>query len=401
MTVRTGLDRLVAEGFSRLKGLRVGLLAHQPSVDRQLRHIVPLMVEAGVRLGALFGPEHGLDGAAQDMETVSDGMTPTDRKTGARLYSLYGPTEDSLRPTKEMLTDLDVLVVDLQDVGARYYTYAATLGYAMQTAAEVGLRVLVLDRPNPLGGLSEGVEGPSVEPSYASFVGAFPMPIRHGLTLGEYARWVRRTEALDLDLEVIEMEGWRRDMDFEATGLPWVMPSPNMPTNDTAFIYPGQCLLEGTNLSEGRGTTRPFELCGAPFLDGALWAKAAASTVGPGVVLRPTTIKPMFQKHAGRYCGAVQVHVTDRWSVRPVRVTLGLLKAARTLASSEFSWRTDAYEYVKDRLAIDLLLGSAKPRRMLEAGASVDDLVESFREAEDDFRAVRRDVLLYPEPAFR
>jgi uncharacterized protein YbbC (DUF1343 family) len=399
MTVRTGLDRLVAEGFRPLKGLRVGLLAHQPSVDARLRHVVPLMEAAGVRLDALFGPEHGLDGAAQDMEVVAEGARAMDRRTGARVYSLYGATEDSLRPTPDMFEGLDVLVVDLQDVGARYYTYAATMGYAMQTAAQVGLRVMVLDRPNPLGGLEAHIEGPRIHAGFFSFVGAFQMPMRHGLTLGEYAALVRRDEKLDLELEVVPMEGWRRDMDFEATGLPWVLPSPNMPTVDAAWIYPGQCLLEGTNLSEGRGTTRPFELCGAPWLDGQQWAEAAQPHVGPGFALRPTGMKPMFQKHAGERCGAVQVHITDRWAARPVRATLALLRAARDLAPDDFGWRTDAYEYVTDRLAIDLLFGAPGPREALEAGATSEEVDRSFSEDEAAFAEGRRELLLYPEPA--
>lgn len=395
MPVKTGLDRLVASEFSALQGLRVGLLAHQPSVDGRLRHVVPVMQAAGVKLEALFGPEHGLDGAAQDMEIVADGATAMDRRTGARLYSLYGATEDSLRPTRAMFEGLDVLVVDLQDVGARYYTYAATMGFAMQTAAQVGLRVMVLDRPNPLGGLESHIEGPSIDEGYFSFVGAFRMPMRHGLTIGEYARWVRSQESLDVDLEVVEMEGWSRDMDFEATGLPWVMPSPNMPTNDAAWIYPGQCLLEGTNLSEGRGTTRPFELCGAPWLEGESWAQAIAQEMGPGFVLRPTGMKPMFQKHAGQTCGAIQIHTVDRWVARSVRLTLALLRSARLQAPDDFAWRTDAYEYVTDRLAIDLLFGSTRPRQMLEEGATIEDIVQSFDGDEAAFREARRDALIY------
>lgn len=397
MIVRTGLDRLVDQRFAPLKGLRVGLLAHQPSVDARLRHILPLLFEAGVRVEALFGPEHGVDGAAQDMETVEPGTSTRDPRTGARVYSLYGSTEDSLRPVPAMFEGLDLLLVDLQDIGARYYTYAATMGYAMQTAAQTGLRVMILDRPNPLGGLASDVEGAGVEAGFYSFVGAFDLPIRHGLTLGEYAQWIRRSEGIDVELEIVEMEGWRRGMHFESTGLPWVMPSPNMPTNDSAWVYPGQCLLEGTNLSEGRGTTRPFELCGAPWLDGPEWVATAEPEVGSGFVLRPTTIKPMFQKHRGRYCGGLQIHTTDRRVARSLRLTLALLRAARQLAPEDFAWRTDAYEFVNDRLAIDLLLGSAMPRQMLEAEASVDEILETFRGPEDAFRSDRRASLLYPE----
>jgi uncharacterized protein YbbC (DUF1343 family) len=392
MPVMTGLDVLVSEGFRRLAGRRVALLAHGPSVDRSLVHAVHRMHAAGLDLVALFGPEHGITGAAQDMESVEG--TAIDPITGARVHSLYGTEPSSLHPTEAMFDGVDVLVVDLQDVGARYYTYAATMAYAMEVAGRRGVEVLVLDRPNPLGGLEEDVEGPAIAPTHHSFVGAFDMAIRHGLTLGEYALYVRSLERMDVALEIVRMEGWTRSMAFEETGLPWVLPSPNMPTNDTAWIYPGQCLLEGTNLSEGRGTTRPFELTGAPYLDGTAWAEAASPHVGPGFVLRPTVIKPTFQKHAGVSCGAVQVHVTDRRAARSVRMTIALMIAARRL-SPAFDWRRERYEFVTDRLAIDLLFGSAKPRNMIEAGASAEEIVETFAADERDFRERRRPHLLY------
>lgn len=394
--VKTGLDLLVEEGFRRLEGLRVGFLGHPASVDRELRHAVYLMHEAGVKLVALFGPEHGVTGDAQDMEVVNDLQeAETDRLTGARVHSLYGAKVESLRPTEAMLDGLDVLVIDMQDVGARYYTFAATMGYVMEVAARVGLRIMVLDRPNPLGGRAQDVEGPSIEPGFESFVGAYPMPIRHGLTMAEYAKWVQKLRGLDLELDLVTMTGWQRTMDFEATGLPWVLPSPNMPTVDAAFVYPGQCLLEGTNLSEGRGTTRPFELSGAPYLDGVSWAQYAREMAGPGVVLRPTYFKPMFQKWAGLRCGGVQMHVTDRKSFRSVQATLALLKGALRLEPASFAWRSEVYEYVSDRLAIDLLFGSESPRRMLEQGAAVEEIVRSFHDAEQDFREQRSPLLLY------
>lgn len=393
--IQTGLDVLIAEGFARLKGRKVGLLAHQPSVDHRLRHALPLMHAAGIEVRALFGPEHGFGGAAQDMEYVLDDA-PTEPLTGAKIFSLYGDTEASLRPTAEMFEGLDVLVVDLQDVGARYYTYAATMGYCLELAAETGLKVLVLDRPNPLGGRDQDIEGPPIDPGYFSFVGAFDMPIRHGLTLGEYAGWVVHNKKLSVDYEVVKLIGWRRDMDFEATGLPWVLPSPNMPTVETAWIYPGQCLLEGTNLSEGRGTCRPFELCGAPYLQGEAWATAAGSQAGPGFILRPTVIKPTVRDHAGVSCGALQIHVTDRWAARSLRLSTALMVAARKLAPEDFGWRTETYEFISDRLAIDLLYGSPRPREMIDAGATTDDVISSFAEAEAAFCEARRPVLLYP-----
>lgn len=393
--VATGLDVLAAERFSRLSGLRTGVLAHPASVDRGLRHIVELMSEAGVRLEVLLGPEHGITGEAQDMETVEESAGARDPVTGARVFSLYGASIASLHPTREMLDGLDVLVVDLQDVGARYYTFAATMGYAMKVAGEAGVRVMVLDRPNPLGGREEDLEGPAIDPAFRSFVGAFDLPIRHGLTLAEWALLVRAREGLDVDLEIVPMAGWSRGQAFEDTGLPWVLPSPNMPTPDTAWIYPGQCLLEGTNLSEGRGTTRPFELCGAPYLDGRALARAASPHTGPGLVLRPAVIRPTFQKHAGARCGAVQLHVTDRWRVRSVQASIALIAAARALAPGAFDWRRERYEFVSDRLAIDLLFGSSRPREQLEAGATAEELVAGFRDDERAFAELRRPFLLY------
>jgi uncharacterized protein YbbC (DUF1343 family) len=392
--VATGLDVLRDEGFARLLGKKVALVAHPASVDRYLKHAVYLMHGAGLELTALFGPEHGVTGDAQDMESVEEGVE-SDRLTGARVHSLYGTSFESLRPSKKMLEGVDVVVVDLQDVGARYYTFAATMGYVLEVAAEAHVPVIVLDRPNPLGGREADVEGPPIADGFRSFVGAYQMPIRHGLTMGEYARRVIAEKKLDVELEVVKMHGWRRELDFEHTELPWVMPSPNMPTVDTAWVYPGQCLLEGTNLSEGRGTTRPFELCGAPFLDGVAWARHAAPNVGPGIVLRPTYIRPTFHKHAKLRCGAVQVHVTDRWAVRSVRLGLALIEAARTMELEFFSWRTERYEFVSDRLAIDLLFGSAREREMLEDGATVDDVVATWRDYERAFVEERREWLLY------
>ncbi len=393
--VRTGLDVWAADGFRALRGRRVGLLAHPASVDAELRHALYRMHAAGVEVAALFGPEHGVLGDAQDMIGVDEPEDARDRLTGARVHSLYGHDEASLRPTRAMLEGLDVVVMDLQDVGARYYTFCATMVFVMEAAAELGLPVVVLDRPNPIGGRDEDVEGGPVLASHRSFVGAFDLPVRHGLTPGEYARLMRAELGLDVELEVVGLEGWRRDMAFEDTGLPWVLPSPNMPTVDTAWVYCGACLFEGTTMSEGRGTTRPFELLGAPWIDGVAWAQRAAAAELPGVRLRPAYFTPQFQKHAGERCGAVQIHVTDRWAVRPLRLGLVLLEAAMRLEPEAFGWRAEAYEFVADRLAIDLLLGGVVAREALEAGADADTIVEGWAEAEAAFRERRRPALLY------
>jgi uncharacterized protein YbbC (DUF1343 family) len=400
--IETGLDVLCADRLDLLRGRRVGVLCHPASVDGRLVHVVDRLVEVGVRPTRLFGPEHGVRGEAQDMIGVEDGK---DSRTGIPVTSLYGETFDSLTPSAAELSEVDVLVIDLQDVGSRYYTYVWTMALALQAAARAGVAVVVLDRPNPLGGQVNAIEGGTVEPTCESFVGLGAVPVRHGLTAGELARLVRAgmpwgaprfARPLDCDLTIVAMRGWRRGLAFDATGLPWVLPSPNMPTLDTAFVYPGQCLVEGTNLSEGRGTTRPFEIVGAPYLDGVRLAARLASLGLPGVRFRPLSFRPMFHKFAGRSCGGVQLHVTDRATFRPYRAGLALLAAARAEAPGDFRWRSEPYEFVVDPPAIDLLTGSDAFRRGLEAGASLDELAAGFADFERSF-ADRRAPHLLPE----
>jgi uncharacterized protein YbbC (DUF1343 family) len=389
--MRTGLDVLHARDWRPLHGLRVGLVCHPASVDQQLRHAADLPAEApGVHLAALFGPEHGYHGQAQDLIGVAG---QDDVRSGLRIYSLYGASLDSLRPTPEQLRSLDALVIDLQDVGSRYYTFQATMLFCLEAASTGGLQTFVLDRPNPLGG--EVVEGPTLRPGFESFVGIHPMATRHGMTIGELARMYRAERRLSGTLEVIPCEGWKRSMDFDQTGLPWVQPSPNMPTVETAFVYPGQCLIEGTNLSEGRGTTRPFELCGAPWIDGRALARRLEAEALPGVRFRAAAFQPTFQKFAGQTCGGVQVHVTDRRTFRPVRTTLALLAAFRELSGSRFAWRTEPYEFVVDKPAIDLLFGSDRERLGLEAGVPASELARAWEAEEEEFRQRRREFLLY------
>ncbi len=389
--MRTGLDVLRDQEWAPLRGRRVGLVCHPASVDRELRHAADLLAAApGVRLAALFGPEHGYLGQAQDLIGVADGR---DALAGLPVHSLYGDTYASLRPTPEQLRGLDTLVIDLQDVGSRYYTFPATMLFCMEAAAEQGLKVFVLDRPNPIG---EVVEGPLLQPGFASFVGIHPLPTRHGLTVGELARLYRAERGLAVDLEVIPCDGWRPDMDFERTGLPWVLPSPNMPTVDTAFVYPGQCLIEGTNLSEGRGTTRPFELCGAPWIDPRALVRRLEREELAGVRFRPAWFRPTFQKFAGQTCGGVQLHVSDRHSFRPVRTGLAVLAALRELSGKHFAWRTEPYEFVADRPAIDLLFGGDRERRGLEAGVPVRELARAWEPEEEAFRRRRAAFRSYP-----
>jgi len=385
----TGLERLLAGDGPDLRGRKLGLIANPTSVDRQLRHSIDRLRAAGLDLRALFGPEHGLRGDAQYMIPV--GEVAHDRRSGLPVYSLYGASEDSLAPRPEQLAGLDALLFDIQDVGSRYYTYVWTLVLAMRACARAGVEVIVLDRPNPIGG--ELVEGGAIAPGYTSFVGLLSLPNRHGLTAGEIARLAQGRERMDLPLTVVEMAGWSRAMRYADTGLPWVLPSPNMPTEDTALCYPGMCLLEGSELSEGRGTTRPFEIAGAPFVDGEALAEAMAGL--PGLRLRPLVFTPTFEKHTGVACGGVQLHVTDRAAFRPYLTGVAFLRAVRTLWPDEFAWRTRAYEFVDTIPAIDLLCGSPAVREGIDDGASLADLAASWAAAEDRFRAERAAWLIY------
>jgi len=294
----------------------------------------------------------------------------------------------------DQLKALDVLVIDMQDVGSRYYTFQATMRYCLEVALPLGLRVVVLDRPNPLGG--ERVEGPALRKGFESFVGAHDIAIRHGLTMGELAMLYQHELGLeDGDLRVIPCEGWRRRQYFDETGLPWVLPSPNMPTPDTAIVYPGQCLIEGTNLSEGRGTTRPFEITGAPWLDAVKLAGRMNAEKLPGLRFRPAWFRPTFQKFAGQDCGGVQLHVTDRAAYQPVRTSLVLLAVMREMSGDKFAWRTEVYEFVTNPIAIDLLFGSDCERLHLEAKKSAPNLHGAWEMEEAAFRQRRHTALLY------
>ena len=386
--VRSGLEVLATRQPRLLRGRRVGLLCHQASVTRDLTHAIGIIrALPGITLAALFAPEHGIAGTAQDLIHVGPAR---DHTTGLTVHSLYGRR---LAPTPAMLRGLDALVIDLQDVGARYYTYAWTMVLAMQACARAKLPVVVLDRPNPLGGLA--LEGNMADPAFASFVGLHPLPTRHGLTLGERALYHNQVNGIACDLSVVPMQGWRRAMSWEDTGLPWVLPSPNMPTLETALVYPGGCLIEGTNLSEGRGTTRPFELVGAPFLDGAKLADALDRLELPGVAFRPAAFEPAFQKWKGQPCEGVQVHVTDARRVKPFATYLALIGEARRLAPRQFKWRQPPYEFETRKLPIDLLCGGDAIRRGLERGASVAQLERAWQPGLARFARDRRPYLLY------
>jgi len=389
--VETGLDQLLAdpERLRRLAGARVGLLANPTTVDHQLEHAIDALAARGVKLKRLFGPEHGVRAEAQDMESVAETRDPI---SGIPTVSLYGATFASLQPTADDLADLDIVIADIQDIGARYYTYAYTVGLMMQACGKAGVEVWVLDRPNPITGVA--MEGNIVQDALRSFVGMQPLMTRHGMTLGELAHFFHKYCAWECDYEVIAMKGWRRAMWFDETGLPWVMPSPNMPTLETAIVYPGQCLLEGTTLSEARGTTRPFELFGAPGVDAVRLRERLLGYKLPGVQFRLASFRPMFQKHANATCAGLQLHVTDRDRFESVATSYAII-AALLSDFEDFGWREKAYEFVDDILAIDLLIGDISRREALEAG---EDPVEVARAADPmraEFLERRASCLLY------
>jgi len=388
--VTLGIERLLGEKRPLIAGRRVGLVAHPASVDRRLAHTFDLLVAAGADVRVLFGPEHGFAGEAQDMEPVGGEIRGPG---GLPLVSLYGATEATLSPTAAHLADLDALVIDLADVGARYYTFVWTAVLCLRACHRAGIDAIVLDRPNPLGG--EAIEGAPQRDAFLSFVGLLPVPNRHGMTIGEIARLAARREGTADALTVVEMRGWRRGMTFDELGAPWVMPSPNMPTADTALVYPGSCLIEATWASEGRGTTRPFELVGAPGIAAAELARRLDAERLPGVRFRPASFRPTFHKHAGRSCGGVQIHVTDRRAFLPYRTGVALLVALRAAAGGAFAWRRDAYEFVTDVPAIDLLAGGDEIRRGVESGASTAELAAAWADGERRFAEARREFQFY------
>jgi uncharacterized protein YbbC (DUF1343 family) len=386
--VRSGLEVLLAGRGALLRGRRLGLLAHQASVNGDLEHAASLLRDAPrARLTRLFAPEHGLWGAAQDHAAITHARDPVTRLP---VLSLYGRRRV---PTAAMLAGLDALVVDLQDIGARYYTFVWSTALAMGACARAGVPVIVLDRPNPLGG--HVVEGNLPDPAFASFVGLYPLPARHALTIGELATYINRQYRLGCELTVVPMQGWRRRMLWEDTGLPWVAPSPNMPTPDTARVYPGGCLIEGTNLSEGRGTTRPFEWVGAPFLDAHRYAEGLERLRLPGVRFRPVRFRPTFHKWAGRLCGGVQIHVEHRGRFKPFLTGLALIAVARQQARRRFAWRRPPYEFEFKRLPIDILLGTDAIRRRLERGAALAELERGWVKELSGWTRRRAAYLMY------
>jgi uncharacterized protein YbbC (DUF1343 family) len=379
-----------------VRGKRLGLIANQTTIDSSMRHgairlrdLESAPGSSACRLMLLFGPEHGIAGHAQDQIELADG---TDRGSGIPVRSLYGATRI---PTPEMLEGLDAVVFDVQDIGSRYYTFIWTMAHAMEACARDGKEMIVLDRPNPIGGSQ--VEGNLIEGSHLSFVGLYPIPNRHGMTVGELAGLFNEEFGIGCKLTVVPLKGWTRSRWFDETGLPWVMPSPNLPTLDTATVYPGGCLFEGTNLSEGRGTTRPFELMGAPWVDAHRLVVELEEEELPGVHMRPAYFEPAFHKFAGKLCGGIQQHVIDRRAYRPVRTGLAILKVLRRLWPEEFHWREPPYEYETERPAIDILAGNDRIREQIDADVPLAEIEGAWQVDLARFKKVRERHLLYPD----
>jgi uncharacterized protein YbbC (DUF1343 family) len=388
-TITLGIDRLLGPDRKLVEGRRVGIVCNPASIDARFRHTADRLVEdPAVTVSAIFGPQHGFRSDLQD--NMIETPHARDVRRCVPIFSLYSETRE---PTAEMLRDVDVLVIDLQDVGTRVYTYIYTMANCMRAAARHGVQVVVCDRPNPVGG--EDVEGNLLQPACTSFVGQFPIPLRHGMTIGEIARLFNEAYAIGASLDVVPLDGWRRTMYHDETGVPWVIPSPNLPTLDSAVVYPGAVLFEGTRLSEGRGTTRPFELIGAPWIDGERLADAMNECGLPGVHFRPAFFEPTFQKHAKQTCGGCQIHVTDRRAFRPVRTAVELMSGFRQQDPSRFAWREPPYEYEHDKEPIDILYGSDRLRATLDGGGDVGALVASWRPEEEAFRRTREPYLLY------
>ena len=390
MNVLTGLDLFEKKWPKELRGARAGLLVHPASVNVKLQHAADLFQRSrDLTLKAFFGPQHGIRGETQDNMVEWEDFI--DNKTGLPVFSLYGHTR---KPEPAMLKDIEVLVIDLQDVGSRYYTFIWTMELCMQACREAGKAVVILDRPNPIGGIH--VEGPVLNEQYESFVGKRPLPVRHGMTVGEIALYLKESFYPGLVLHIIRMRAWKRKMWFDNAKLAWVLPSPNMPTIDTATVYPGMCLLEGTLVSEGRGTTRPFEIFGAPYINPDNLVKRLDSYKLEGVLFRPAYFQPFFQKHGGSLCGGAQIHIMDRERFKPFKTGVAVIKAIHDLYPKDFMWKQPPYEYETEKMPIDILAGTEDLRRGIEKGEQLNVMEECWSEQSHSFhQAVRRKFLLY------
>lgn len=387
--VQTGLARLITESGQWVSNERIGILCNPASVDSRLRHARLLIDRAFPKqLRALYSPQHGFFAEKQDnMIESTDMMDPV---LQIPVYSLYGILR---KPDARMFEPIDTLLVDLQDVGTRVYTFIYTLSYCMEAAREHGVRVVVLDRPNPISGLN--VEGNCLQSNYASFVGRYPIPMRHGMTIGELAKLFNDYFAIGCDLTVIPMKGWCRNMLYRDTGLPWVAPSPNLPTPESTLVYPGQVLLEGTNLSEGRGTTQPFELFGAPYIDIAKIESTLAGASLPGVIFRPAVFEPTANKWKATACRGFQMHVSDPTQFRPYRTTLHLIRSILSYHGDQFEWKSPPYEYEFEKMPFDLIVGDRGIRKRLENLDPIEAVESDWFEELNQFTELSRSYHLY------
>ena len=382
---KLGVEVLLDEQKDLIKGKRVGLITNPTGVDQNLNSIVDLLYnDPDVELTALYGPEHGVRGDAQAGSYVEYYI---DEETGLPVYSLYGQTR---KPTPEMLENIDVLLFDIQDVGTRFYTYIYTMAYAMEAAQEKGIPFIVLDRPNPLGG--QKVEGPVLDPDYASFVGNYPIPLRHGMTVGELATLFNEEFEIGADLTVVQMNGWKRNMYYHDTPLQFVMPSPNMPTFETALVYPGAALIEGTNVSEGRGTTKPFELIGAPFVNSTEFAAALNELNLPGVAFRAASFTPTFSKHSGKLSHGVQIHITNKKPYDPIVTGLHIVKTLHDMYPDDFEFRARNSAGIS---FFDNLIGNGWVMDAIKNGESIKSIEKQWENDLNEFKQVRKEFLLY------
>ncbi|MBW1980986.1 MAG: DUF1343 domain-containing protein [Deltaproteobacteria bacterium] len=387
-SIALGIDALLLTKPQWLTTARLGLLANQASVDSQLIHTSQRLLAAGAHLTALFSPQHGYHGEQQ--ANMVESANFVDEELKIPVFSLYS---DTRKPTAEMLDLIDILLIDLQDVGTRVYTFGTTLALCLEAARQHGVRVVVLDRPNPVGGLH--VEGNILDMERRSFVGYFPVPMRHGLTLAEMARFYNMEFGLVAQLETFVMAGWSRAMFFRQTGLNWVPPSPNLPTPESALVYPGQVILEGTNLSEGRGTTTPFELWGGPYVQPRKILEKLADPELEGALLRPAVFQPCFDKWSGQQCYGFQIHVTSADKYKPFATSLSLLQATILSHPDEFAWLPPPYEYEFHHLPIEIILGSSTLHKDLEAGVPIRDLLDSWAPHLKDYQECCQPYLLY------
>jgi uncharacterized protein YbbC (DUF1343 family) len=389
MIVRIGIEVLLGERLDLVQGAKVGAVVHPASLLPNFQHSADVLVhQKSFRLVSLFGPQHGARGEKQD-NMIESGFY-RDPETRLPVHSLYSETR---KPTREMIEDVDVLLYDLQDVGTRVYTFIYTMAYCMQACAEYGKRMLVLDRPNPINGVQ--VEGNRLNTEYRSFVGLYPVPMRHGMTVGELALLFNSEFCIGCDLTIVPMKGWHRFHWFDQTGLPWIQPSPNLPTLDSATVYPGMVLVEGTQLSEGRGTTRPFEFIGAPFIKPREFADYLKDLELPGVYFRPAYFEPTFQKWAGQMCGGVQIHVKDREAFEPYLTGIAVISAARALYQDSFKWREPPYEYEYEKMPIEILCGGRDIPRMIEQALPPGQIRSSWQADVVQFLERRKPYLLY------